>query len=125
MRSALGILVGSLVYAVAQAVFFTVSGYDPVRPTSAGFVTIAIAFGALMAVVAGFVAGWVAGTSPFGHAFAVAFIIAIGAAISLIMRPSGGALWPQLSSVLLFAPLALLGGYLRGRITARDRHRTD
>jgi len=88
-------------------------------------VALAIACGACISLVAGFAAGWIAGQSPFGHAFAVAFIIAAGAVISLIARPSGGAIWPQIASILLFAPLILLGGYLRGRITARGTRRTD
>ena len=121
MRSLLAILLGYAVFAVSAAALFTISGYDPHSPAPASFVIFAIAYGACFGVAAGFVAAWVARKAYFMHAFAVGCIIAMGAAVSMMARPGQGALWTQFSAMLLFAPLTLLGGYLRARIARMVR----
>lgn len=118
-RSLLAILLGYAVFAVSAVLLFSISGYDPHSPARAGFVILAIAYGACFGVAAGFIAALVAQRAYFMHAFAVGCIIAMGASISLIARPGEGALWTQFSAMLLFAPLTLLGAHLRSCVAGR------
>lgn len=116
MRSLMAIVLGYAVFAVSAVALFTISGYDPHSPASLSFVLLALLYGACFGVAAGFIAAWVARKAYLMHAFAVGCMIALGATVSLIARPGEGALWTQLSAILLYAPLTLLGGHLRARL---------
>ena len=117
IRSVLAVLLGYVVFVLSASALFAVSGRDPHSQASAAFTVFAIAYGACFGVVAGLVAAWIARRAYFTHAFIVGCIIALGAAISMIARPGEGAIWTQMAAMVLFAPLTLLGAYLRSRIS--------
>jgi hypothetical protein len=58
------------------------------------------------------VAGRIARRDETMHGLAVAALMALGAAISMFATP-GAARWTQISTIVIFAPCAILGGFLR------------
>ena len=72
-----------------------------------------IAFGMIFALVGGYVAAWLARRRPLAHGIAVAAVLALGAAISLVSTLGNGAVWSQAAAIVLMAPCAGLGGWLR------------
>jgi hypothetical protein len=75
---------------------------------------LSILYGMFFAAAGGFVAAWLARRWEFEHSLAVAAVIAAGGAASILATP-GQALWTQLSALLIMAPMAMAGGYLRQR----------
>ena len=74
-----------------------------------------IAFGMAFALLGGYVASWLAGRKPLAHGYAVALVLALGAGISLLSTIGKGAVWSQVAALILMAPCAVLGGWLRSR----------
>jgi hypothetical protein len=74
-----------------------------------------ILYGIFFAVLAGFLAAFLAKRWEFEHALAVSGLIAVAGAISLLAQAGQDAIWTQLAVLLLIAPSAMLGGYLRLR----------
>jgi peptidoglycan/LPS O-acetylase OafA/YrhL len=74
-----------------------------------------IAFGMVFALLGGFVAAWLARRRPLAHGVAVAGVLALGAGISLLSTRGKGAVWSQVAALVLMAPCAVLGGWLRLR----------
>lgn len=71
--------------------------------------------GATFAFIGAYVAASLAKCRPLAHGFAVAVVIALGATASLFSTVGKGAIWTQVSALVLMAPSAALGGWLRGR----------
>jgi len=72
-----------------------------------------IAYGMVFALLGGYVAAWLAHRRPLAHGVAVAAVLAVGAAISLLSTLGKGAIWSQVQALILMAPCAALGGWLR------------
>jgi len=77
-----------------------------------------ILIGMVFALLGGYVAAWLAQRRPIAHGAAVAAVLAIGAAISLLSTLGKGAIWSQAAALVLMAPCAVLGGWLRLRQAA-------
>ena len=77
-----------------------------------------IAFGVAFALLGGYVAAWLAQRRPVAHGAGVAAVLAIGAAVSLFSTLGKGAIWSQVAALVLMAPCAVLGGWLRLRQAA-------
>jgi hypothetical protein len=120
LRSVIAVIVGYLVFAASAVVLFRISGRDPHAPASLTFMMLSVLYGMFFAAVGGFVAAWLARRWEFEHSLAVAGLIAAGGAASLLASP-GRALWTELSAVLIMAPMAMVGGYLRRRQTGAKR----
>jgi hypothetical protein len=120
-RSILAVVVGYLIFAISAFTFFQVSGQAPHRPAPLSIMVLSMAFGMLFAVLGGYVAAWLAGRRPVAHGGAVAAVLAIGAAVSLLSTIGKGAVWSQVSALILMAPCAVLGGWLRLRQSAGTR----
>jgi hypothetical protein len=78
-----------------------------------------IAVGVIAAFLGGHVAAWLAGRRPLAHGIAVALVLALGATVSLVSTLGHSAIWTQLSALLLMAPSAVLGGWVRARQLVR------
>jgi len=72
-----------------------------------------IAFGLAFALLGGYVAAWLAQRRPVAHSAGVAALVAIGALVSLVSTLGNGAVWSQVAALMLMAPCAVLGGWLR------------
>ena len=113
LRHAVAVIVGYVIFAALAAALFALSHRDPHVPQDWLFTVFSIVYGILAAALAGYVAGSVGRDRPLSHARTLAVAIATVAIVSLFARPGGGAVWTQLSAIFLFAPCALLGGWLR------------
>ena len=118
VRSILAVVTGYLIFALSSFVFFQVSGQAPHQAASMRVMVGSIAFGMAFALLAGYVAAWIAGRRPLVHGIAVAVLLALGAAISLLSTFGSGAVWSQTAALVLMAPCAVLGGWLRMRQVA-------
>jgi hypothetical protein len=65
------------------------------------------------AMAGGFVAATIATRQPTLHALAVAGIIGVTAVAALVVEWGAGSVWSPLSTIVLMAPAAAIGGYLR------------
>ena len=114
-RSVIAVIVGYLIFAVSAFAFFQISGQPPHQSAPVPIMIGSIAFGMAFALLGGFVAAWLARRRPLAHGVAVGTVLALGAAISLLNTMGKGAVWSQVSALVLMAPCAVLGGWLRLR----------
>ena len=113
LRSVIAVAVGYLVFAASAVALFQLSGHDPHSSNDVGFMVVGIFYGFFFATLAGFVAARIGGRYEIEHSLAVASLIAAAGAASLLMRDSLGVIWTQLAALLVMAPSAMAGGYLR------------
>ncbi|HKS76933.1 MAG TPA: hypothetical protein VJQ82_27240 [Terriglobales bacterium] len=115
LRSVLAVVIGYLLFGLSAFAFFRLSGHDPHAPASAAFMILSVVYGVVFAIGGGYLAAWIAGKFEIEHAFAVATLVAAIGAASYIAEAPGESKWTQLSGILIIAPAAILGGYLRRR----------
>jgi hypothetical protein len=117
LRSVAAVLMGYLLFAVSAFALFRLSGHDPHAPAAASFMALSVLFGLVFSVLGGYVAALVGGAGKYEieHSFAVATLIAAIGAASFIAESRAESGWTQLSAILIVAPAAILGGYLRRR----------
>jgi hypothetical protein len=119
MRAFLAVFAGYLIFAGSAVLLFQLTKVDPHSPAAVGFELLTIVYGIAFALIGGFVTGKIARRTDLSCGMALAFVIALGAIVSMIARPGAGALWTQTAALLLFAPAALAGDWIRR--TARRR----
>jgi hypothetical protein len=112
-RHVAAVLAAYALFTVLSTALFAFSGRDPHAAQETAFVVFSILYGVLAAVLCGYLAGAIGGGNPIPHARTLALGIAAVAVVSLLARPGQGAVWTQLASLLVFAPSALVGGWLR------------
>jgi nitrate/nitrite transporter NarK len=112
LRSISVVILGYLIFGGTAALLFQLSGQEPHSPASIGFKVITIIYGMVFAAAGGWVASRLGGQRPLGHAGAVATLIALGAVISLLFSGTANT-WSMWFALLLMAPSALLGGWIR------------
>ncbi|MEO8334885.1 MAG: hypothetical protein ABI664_07925 [bacterium] len=118
LRSIAAVIVGYVIFAASAYAVFRVSGQAAHAVASTSFMLLSIASGIVFALAGGYVAGWIAGRRPIAHAVAMAMVLALGAGVSLIATLGHGVIWSQVAALLLMAPSAVLGGWLRSRAHA-------
>jgi hypothetical protein len=104
-----------MIFALSGFLLFQVSGQPPHGEASVPFMIGATLYGMAFALCGGYVGGLVAGRRPLVHATAVAALLALVAAMSLISTLGKGAIWSQVCALVLMAPSAVVGGWLRER----------
>jgi len=114
MRSAVGVVVGYIIFAVSAALLFQLSGHNPHGVVSSQFMMLSIVYGMAFAALGGWVAEKI-GKNPWKPAVALTVVIAVGAIASIMTTPNTESRWSQWSAVLLMAPSALIGGWLAHR----------
>jgi len=114
-RSILAVIVGYLIFALSAFAFFQISRQPPHQAASMPIMVGSITFGMVFALLGGYVAAWLARRRPLAHGVAVAAVLALGAAISLLSTLGNGAVWSQTAALVLMAPCAIFGGWLRCR----------
>jgi cation transport ATPase len=119
MRAFLAVLGGYVIFAGSAVFLFQVTKVDPHSPAAAGFELLTIVYGIGFASLGGFVTGTIARRADLSCGIALALVIALGATVSIVARPGAGALWTQTAALLLFAPAALAGDWIRRRTRRR------
>ena len=115
IRSLIAVIVGYAVFAVSAVILFAGSGTNPHGAVSASFMVLAIVYGMLFAGLGGYLAALIAKRKNFLHSVILTIVIASGALFSLLSSSGKGAIWSQVSAILLMAPLSMIGGYIRTR----------
>ena len=113
VRGILGIIVGYLIFAGSAVALFALSRQDPHISASPRFLVLSIVYGIFFALLAGYITALIANVNDLRYVLLLAAIMAAAALVSLLARPGAGAIWSQLSALLLMAPAALVGGHLR------------
>lgn len=115
MRAVVGIVLGYVIFAGSAVALFQLTRVNPHAPVGAGFMAFTIVYGIVFAAVGGFAAGWIGRRPDTRCGLITAWIIASGATISLIASPAPGAHWSQIAALVLMAPAAWVGDWLRVR----------
>jgi RsiW-degrading membrane proteinase PrsW (M82 family) len=115
LRTVAAVVGGYLIFALSAVALFQLSGRDPHAPQPLWFVAASVAYGMVFAALGGFAAARVAPSRPLLHAGGVAVALALGAGVSLVAGPGGGATWSQWAALALMAPSAYVGGHLATR----------
>lgn len=110
MRTAAGVMLGYLLFAIPAFLLFAITHHDPHAPATVSFEIGAIAYGALFALLGGYAGTVIAGRSDMMVGNIIAAFIVVIAVASMIAVGIG---WSPLSAIVFNAPAAILGGYLR------------
>ncbi len=113
LRNVIGVVIGYLIFAVSAVLFFSLGGIDPHAAVGFGTQAAVIVFGAVFAFAGGYVAKLIVAPRSMFPNLVLAFIMAGFASFSFFRSP--GEHYTQLAAIFLFAPLSLLGGFLRRR----------
>ena len=113
LRGILAIIVGYLIFAGSAVALFTFSRQYPHGNVSLKFLLLSVLYGVSFALLAGYVTALIGKVDDLRYVLLLAAVIAAGALFSLLARPGAGAIWSQVSALLLMAPAALVGGHLR------------
>jgi hypothetical protein len=114
IRNILSIITGYLIFAVSSIVLFILTEHKPHGEASVAFKIVTVAYGVFFSVVAGFVLQLIAQQKTLTLNYILAVVIFLFATISLVTAT--GTHWTQLSAMIIFAPVSVLGGYLKLRI---------
>ena len=115
VRSVFAVVLWYFIFASCAFAFFWISGQPPHEVAPLPVMLESIALGMVAALLGGYVAARLAGRRPLLHGLAVATVLAIGAAFSLLATLGKGAIWSQVAALVLMAPCAVAGGWLRAR----------
>jgi hypothetical protein len=115
LRSIVAVVVGYMVFAVSAFLVFELFDQPPHEAAPLWFMVTAAVLGMFFAFVGGYVAAFLAGRHPRAHGVAVAALLALGAAFSLVATLGKGAVWSQVAALVLMAPSAVGGGWIRER----------
>ena len=119
LRSFGSAIIGYLIFAFSAFGFFQLSGQPPHQAAPLSVMVASIAVGAVAAALGGYVAAFLAGYRPLLHGALVATILATGAVVSLVSTLGYGSIWSQLSALVVMAPSAVIGGWLRAKQSGR------
>jgi drug/metabolite transporter superfamily protein YnfA len=114
LRSVGAVISGWLVFAIATGALFAVTGRKPHDPQDTAFVVLSIVYGAVFACLGGFLAATIAGRSAVAHGAGVAVLLA-GLALTSALASKSANKWSQIGAVLIMAPAAFLGGFVKGK----------
>jgi uncharacterized oligopeptide transporter (OPT) family protein len=113
LRTVAGIIVGDVIFAGSAILLFRVAGVDPHSTASPTFIGFSVLYGIIFAALGGFVAGIIGRRPDIISGILLAIVIALGAITSLITSPGAGAIWTQSAALVLMAPAALVGDWIR------------
>jgi fructose-specific phosphotransferase system IIC component len=108
MRVFSGAVLGYLLFAIAYYLLFHVTNTDPHAAASITFELVAVIYGLLFALLAGYIASFIGGRPHFVAAWIVGALIALAEIISMIRFGIG---WVQMLALVLMGPAAVLGGW--------------
>ena len=114
LRCIAGVIAGYLVFAISSLLFFRLNGIDPHAKAEPGTMAAVVVFGMIASLVAGIVAKLIAPSARRWANLGLGALIAAFALVSLLMSP--GEHYTQVAAIILFAPIAVVAGYLGRRV---------
>ena len=115
MRLIIAVVTGYLIFAVAAALLFQLSGQDPHAIPGIVFGVVSVIWGMAFAALSGYVAARGSQRTGLLPSVLVGCLIASGALVSLVSQHGNGAWWSQVSAILLMAPATCIGGIISRR----------
>jgi len=113
MRSVLAVIVGYAIFAISAGLWFQLTGQAPHTDAAISFQLATLLYGALFSLSGGFITQLIAKTNSTKVNIALMIVMLVLALTSLLL--SSGNHWTQWMTIVVFAPLALFGGYIRRR----------
>lgn len=110
MRTAVGVIVGYVLFAAASVLLFVMSERQPHDEASLGFMLVATTYGVVAALLCGLMAAAISGRQDARAGVILAVVIGLGAIVSMFTVPEGGSRSSMIAALLLMAPAAWLGG---------------
>ena len=116
-RKILSVIVGYVVFAASSVLLFKLTAQPPHQDAPLTFKMLTIIYGTFFSVLAGFILQLIARQTKLTLNFILALVIFLLAAISMLT--SAGSHWTQLFAMLIFAPVSILGGYLKLKLISK------
>ncbi|RYU91181.1 hypothetical protein EWM62_04375 [Mucilaginibacter terrigena] len=113
IRNISSVVAGYSIFAVSSAMLFILTGHKPHGEATITFKIATAVYGMVFSVLAGFVLQLIATQKTLMLNYILAAVIFGFAAISL--ATASGTHWTQLFAMFIFAPVSVLGGYLKLR----------
>ena len=115
LRSIAAVLVGYVLFAAPVLAYFQVTGQPPHQPAPLLVMLGSMLVGVASALAGGYTAARIAGRKPLMHGVALAVVLAAGSIVSLVSTLGHGAIWSQVSALILMVPSAIAGSSMRQR----------
>ena len=116
LRKILTVTAGYMVFAISSVLLFTLTGHHPHQDAPFNFQLITIAYGVFFSILAGAVVQLIAKQKNLTLNYILAFVMFALAGTS--MAVSGGSHWTQLFAMFIFAPVSIVGGYIKNKSAA-------
>jgi hypothetical protein len=113
-RNILAAVAGYLIFAISSVLFFRLNEIDPHGKAGPGTMAAVIVFGMVAALVAGTITKLIAPGPGRSANLGLGALMAAFALISLLL--SSGEHYTQVAAIILFAPIAIVAGYLGRRV---------
>jgi hypothetical protein len=111
IRSILGVTTGYMIFVITSILLFRISGVKPHSEASVTFMLLTFVYGAVFSFLSGFVTQTIARTKNLKVNY-ILFVIMAGFATFSLFKSSGSS-WTQLLAIFVFAPVSILGGFIR------------
>ena len=112
LRTAAGIDIGYLIFAVPSFLLFRMTHVDPHAPATPMFEVMAAILGMIFALLAGYLGTTIAGGRTMWAAVIIAAVLAAGAISSMVAT---GVNWSPVAALMCMVPAVVVGGWLRLR----------
>lgn len=114
VRNILAVIAGYLIFGISSLLFFRVNEIDPHGIAGPATIAAVIVFGMVAALVAGIITKLIASGRRRLANLGLGVVIAAFAFVSMLM--SSGEHYTQVAAIILFAPIAIIAGYLGKRV---------
>lgn len=111
LRKILSVIAGYMVFAISSVLLFNLTHHHPHQDAPLKFKLITIAYGVFFSIIAGLVVQLIAKQKTLVLNYILAALMFGLAGISMAL--SAGSHWTQSFAMFIFAPISILGGYLK------------
>ena len=118
LRSILSVSIGFIAWYIHIVILWVLFGYSAEREPPQEFLAFSLCVEALFAAGAGYISGLIARNKALLHGLLLGAVFALFGVVGVIvyiLRDYTTPLWVPLSTILIIAPCAALGGWLRSR----------
>lgn len=123
LRSIISVIAGFIAWYIAVFVLWIAFGYGPREIPPTDFLVFSICMEAIFSVGGGYLTALIAGRKEMLHSIILAAVFCLLGVISLILYDAEkmGSIWLPLSTIVINAPCAVLGGWMRKKSKNRTR----
>ena len=111
LRKIVSVIAGYMVFAISSVLLFNLTHHHPHQDAPLNFKLVTTAYGVFFSIIAGLVVQLIAKQKNLTLNYILAAIMFALAGISMTL--SGGSHWTQIFAMFIFAPVSILGGYIK------------